>query len=75
MAKLPEKEAIEVTVCGRVVRVHKLSLGNMLKSFLVESDRRFVLSQEGITPEELQALFTAITEQSSKFKLNLTRLL
>ena len=75
MAKLPEKEAIEVTVCGRVVRVHKLSLGNMLKSFLVESDRRFVLSQEGITPEELQALFTAITAQSTKFKLNLTRLL
>ena len=74
MAKLPEKEAIEVTVCGRVVRVHKLSLGNMLKSFLVESDRRFVLSQEGITPEELQALFTAITAQSTKFKLNLTRL-
>ena len=75
MAKLPKKESIPVTICGRVIRVHKLSLGNMLKSFLVESDRRFVLSQEGITPEELQALFTAITEQSSKFKLNLTRLL
>ena len=75
MAKLPEKEAIEVLIGGRSVRVHKLSLSNMLKSFLIDADRKYVLSQENISPEELSKLFEAITIQSSKFKIDLRRLL